>query len=542
MTTGLMLVVAAAALLAGLAAGKAAPRIWLLHHLGRLGRRSDRGRHGIAWRRRVGVARHLADRRRGGPFALRCRQRVVPGSVGRWSARRARSTGASMGGRRAPALGRVGSRVVERAAAELGLVLVASNGLHFLIAWELFTLVRVFPDHARSAAARGAGGGLAVPGRLARAARSPCSRSSRLLAARTGSWDLGPMRERAELAPLFWLALFGFGVKAGVFPLHIWLPSAHANAPSHVSAILSGRDDQDGHLRPRALQRLAAGAGGGGLGGGGARRGQRGAGRGVRAGAARSQAPARLSQRREHRHHSHRARVRAGGGGARQRGVGALALAGGLLHVWNHGLFKALLFFGAGSVLHATGTREMSRLGGLWRAMPWTAGLFALGRGGDLRAAAAQRFRQRVAGVSRAVRRRDSSPGASAWGAIPAVDAAGHDRRAGAGVLRQGVRRGVPRRAAFAGGGTGARMRAVDARRDAGAGGRLRGHRPGAGRLLAGGARAVAAWRPAWADAAAPAPLAALGQVHLALAVVVPRSAGGLAVAAGAAAAGCGAT
>jgi hydrogenase-4 component B len=42
-------------------------------------------------------------------------------------------------------------------------------------------------------------------------------------------------------------------------------------------------------------------------------------------------------------------------------------------------LFKALLFLGAGSVLHATGTREMSRLGGLWRAMPWTASLFALG-------------------------------------------------------------------------------------------------------------------------------------------------------------------
>jgi hydrogenase-4 component B len=56
-----------------------------------------------------------------------------------------------------------------------------------------------------------------------------------------------------------------------------------------------------------------------------------------------------------------------------------LALAGGLLHVWNHGLFKALLFLGAGSVLHATGTREMSRLGGLWRSMPWTASLFALG-------------------------------------------------------------------------------------------------------------------------------------------------------------------
>src|SRR5204863_576977 len=58
---------------------------------------------------------------------------------------------------------------------------------------------------------------------------------------------------------------------------------------------------------------------------------------------------------------------------------GRFALAGGLLHVWNHGLFKALLFLGAGSVLHATGTREMSRLGGLWRVMPWTAGLFTIG-------------------------------------------------------------------------------------------------------------------------------------------------------------------
>ena len=58
---------------------------------------------------------------------------------------------------------------------------------------------------------------------------------------------------------------------------------------------------------------------------------------------------------------------------------GRLALAGALLHVFNHSLFKSLLFFGAGSVLHATGKREISQLGGLWRLMPWTAGLFALG-------------------------------------------------------------------------------------------------------------------------------------------------------------------
>ena len=73
---------------------------------------------------------------------------------------------------------------------------------------------------------------------------------------------------------------------------------------------------------------------------------------------------------------------------------GRLALAGALLHVWNHGAFKALLFFGAGSVLHATGTREMSRLGGLWRTMPWTAGLFALGLGRRVGSAAAQRVCQ----------------------------------------------------------------------------------------------------------------------------------------------------
>ena len=93
---------------------------------------------------------------------------------------------------------------------------------------------------------------------------------------------------------------------------------------------------------------------------------------------------------------------------------GRLALAGGLLHVWNHGLFKALLFFGAGSVLHATGTREMSQLGGLWRGCPGRRACLRWGSG-DLRTAAAQRICQRMVGVSGAFRRYDRSrPGA--WG------------------------------------------------------------------------------------------------------------------------------
>jgi hydrogenase-4 component B len=56
-----------------------------------------------------------------------------------------------------------------------------------------------------------------------------------------------------------------------------------------------------------------------------------------------------------------------------------LGLAGCLLHVWNHALFKSLLFFGAGSVIHAQHTREIDHLGGLAKAMPWTAGCFLIG-------------------------------------------------------------------------------------------------------------------------------------------------------------------
>jgi hydrogenase-4 component B len=59
--------------------------------------------------------------------------------------------------------------------------------------------------------------------------------------------------------------------------------------------------------------------------------------------------------------------------------LAALGLAGALLHTWNHGLFKALLFLGAGSVIHATGTREIDRLGGLAKKMPKTALAFLIG-------------------------------------------------------------------------------------------------------------------------------------------------------------------
>ncbi len=260
----------------------------------------------------------------------------------------------------------------------LGLVLLTTNGLHFLIAWELFTISAYFLvtlDRQRREVREAGWLYLAASHVAALCLFAFFS----ILAARTGSWELAPMRDRPELAPLFWLALAGFGLKAGLFPLHIWLPSAHANAPSHVSAILSGVTIKIGiyglvrfsgwlPVPPEAGWVVAF-------------LGVASAVLGV------AFALGQHDLKRLLAYHSVEnigiiliglgfALVAAGQGNAPW---GRLALAGGLLHVWNHGLFKSLLFFGAGSVLHATGTREMSQLGGLWRMMPWTASLFALG-------------------------------------------------------------------------------------------------------------------------------------------------------------------
>lgn len=261
----------------------------------------------------------------------------------------------------------------------LGYVLLAADGLHFLIAWELFTLSAYFLvtlDRQRSEV-REAGWLYLAASHVSMVCLFAFFGA---LAARTGSWAIGPMRGRTECAPLFWLALVGFGLKAGAFPLHVWLPSAHANAPSHVSAILSGvtiKLGLYGLLRFSGWLPMPAMAGWTV-----AAIGVTSAVLGV------AFALGQHDLKRLLAYHSVEnvgiillglgfALVAARRGNAAD--WGRLALAGGLLHVWNHGLFKALLFFGAGSVLHATGTREMSQLGGLWRAMPWTTGLFALG-------------------------------------------------------------------------------------------------------------------------------------------------------------------
>ncbi len=242
----------------------------------------------------------------------------------------------------------------------LGGVLVTANGLHFIIAWEFFAISAYFLITLERSRREVRSAGWLYLG-ASHAATLALTAFFVLLAVRTGSWELGPLRERADLAPLFWLALFGFGLKAGLFPLHIWLPSAHANAPSHVSAVLSGvtlKVGVYGLVRFSGWLAVPAGAGWtvAALGV-------------VSAVLGVAFALGQHDLKRLLAYHSVEnigiiliglgfALVALEQGNA---AWGALALAGGLLHVWNHGLFKSLLFFGAGAVLNTTGTREMSR-------------------------------------------------------------------------------------------------------------------------------------------------------------------------------------
>jgi hydrogenase-4 component B len=199
---------------------------------------------------------------------------------------------------------------------------------------------------------------------------------------------------------------------------------------------------------------------------------------------------------------------------------GRLALAGALLHVWNHGSFKALLFFGAGSVLHATGTREMSKLGGLWRTMPWTAGLFVLG---SLAVSGLPPLNGFVSewlvylGLFDAA----TSKGPSAWAAMPAAImlamagalAMASFAKAGAMIFLGAPRTKVAAHAHECGLGMRGPMLAL-----AGVCVTI-GLAPGLFWPVV--ARAVGSWRPAWVTMEAPVPLVTLGSVHVVLAILV---------------------
>ena len=176
------------------------------------------------------------------------------------------------------------------------------------------------------------------------------------------------------------LALIAFGLKAGVVPFHFWLPEAHAAAPSHVSALMSGvviKMGIYGLLRTVVLFGapppwwgwvvLVLGACSGVL--------------GVVWALAQHDIKRLLAF-----HSVENIGIILLGLGAGALGlayghplIAALGFAGAALHTLNHALFKSLLFLGAGSVIHATGARDIDRFGGVARRMPTTAAAFLVG-------------------------------------------------------------------------------------------------------------------------------------------------------------------
>jgi hydrogenase-4 component B len=259
----------------------------------------------------------------------------------------------------------------------LALLVVARNAILFLAGWEVMALAAFLlittEDDKREV--REVGYVYLVATRIG----TLCLFAMfALLFAARGDFALDAPPPTRMANAIFLLCVGGFGLKAGIMPMHVWLPGAHANAPSHVSAVMSGvliKVGIYGLVRLTSFFAhpplwwggllLALGAISGIL--------------GV------AFAIGQHDLKRLLAYHSveNIGIICMGLGTAlvgRSLGRGdlvALGLGGALLHTWNHGIFKALLFLSAGSVLHATRTREIDRLGGLARVMPST-GLFFL--------------------------------------------------------------------------------------------------------------------------------------------------------------------
>ncbi len=179
----------------------------------------------------------------------------------------------------------------------------------------------------------------------------------------------------------FLLALFGFGAKAGLLPLHVWLPEAHPAAPSPVSALMSGimlKTAIYGILRVTfdllgaqqwwwGVLALALGL--------------------ITAiyGVMFAAVQGDMKRLLAYSSIENIGLLLVGIGLAiifhvyGKDALAALALTASLYHSLNHAFFKSLLFIGTGSILHATGERNMGRMGGLIRHMPWVAVLMLVG-------------------------------------------------------------------------------------------------------------------------------------------------------------------
>jgi formate hydrogenlyase subunit 3/multisubunit Na+/H+ antiporter MnhD subunit len=268
--------------------------------------------------------------------------------------------------------------------AAMNLVVLASDAFSFLVSWEFMSLTSWALVIAHHRVAENVRAGyiyllMASFGTLA------LLLAFGLLAGADGNYAFDAIRvarPSAALAALVLvLTIIGAGSKAGVVPLHAWLPLAHPAAPSHVSALMSGvmtKVAVYGLVRivfdllgPPAWwwSMLVLGVGG------------------ITAVMGVLYALMQHDLKRLLAYHTveNIGIIYIGLGLAlafKAAGMpiaAALALTAGLFHVFNHSVFKSLLFFGAGAVLNATGERDMEHLGGLIHRMPQTAFVFLVG-------------------------------------------------------------------------------------------------------------------------------------------------------------------
>ncbi|MBI1975980.1 MAG: hydrogenase 4 subunit B [Candidatus Omnitrophica bacterium] len=266
------------------------------------------------------------------------------------------------------------------------LVVTARDAFYFLIFWEVMSLVSYFLvvfEHTKPEA-RQAGIFYFV---MTHAGTALIAAAFWLLFIETGSFSFDAFRLHANNLPsvvknaVFLCALAGFGTKAGLVPVHVWLPRAHPQAPSHVSALMSGVMIKTAVY---ALIRFLFTFLGeiplwwGTL---------------LLTVAILSTLFGILYALMEHDLKRLLAFSSIENMGIIFLGVGmaavftslgeplyaGFALIAALYHLMNHAFFKGLLFLGAGSVLSQTHTRNMEQLGGLIRKMPWTAGAFLIG-------------------------------------------------------------------------------------------------------------------------------------------------------------------
>ncbi len=268
--------------------------------------------------------------------------------------------------------------------AGMALVVLADDAYAFMVAWEVMALASYFlviANH-RVPAIRRAGYLYLLLAHVGAIAILLCFG---VLQANTGDFTFANLRVQS-LSP-FWasvafvLALIGFGAKAGIVPLHVWLPEAHPAAPSPASALMSGIMLKTAVY---AMLRIAFDLLNQQLWWWGALL----LGLGLLTalfGVVFTTVQTDMKRLLAFSSIEHVGLIFVGTGLAmmfRSYGMpalAALALTATLFHVAAHALFKSLLFLGTGTVLHATGERNLGKLGGLIRMMPWAAWLTLVG-------------------------------------------------------------------------------------------------------------------------------------------------------------------